>query len=99
MQVVKCAPFGVSTTPLDHHPAEQQPLDRGVDGEAGGVDDLLARDVGPVGGHAEQVVEVGVRAEVRRVAVLVGAVEVDQRDVEARGRVRRPAPRRRRTGW
>ena len=28
---------------VDHHPAEQEPLDRGVDRQAGGVDHLLAR--------------------------------------------------------
>ena len=71
--------------PLDHHPADQQALDGGVDGQACGVDDLLAAEVGALGGHAEQVVEVGVRTEVRRVAVHVRPVQVNQRDVEVEG--------------
>ena len=44
--------------------------------------DPLARHVGAVGGHREQVVEVPVGTEVLRVASRVGAVCVQQRDVE-----------------
>ncbi len=65
-----------------HRAVEQHRLDRGVDGHAGGVDDLLGRDVGLRRGHAEQVVEVRVGSEVLRVAPLVGAVHVHQRDVQ-----------------
>ena len=70
---------------VDHHPADEQPLHGGVDGQSRGVDDLLAGEEGAVGGHAEEVVEVRVGAEVRRVAVAVGTVEVHQRDVEPEG--------------
>src|SRR3546814_20376445 len=55
---------------------------RGVDGETRRVHDLRGGDEDPVGSHCEQVVEVWVRTEVARVAVLVGAVHVDQRHVQ-----------------
>src|SRR6266849_1951862 len=48
----------------DHHPAlDPQRLQRRRGGQFGCRDDLLAGQVRPVGGHAEQVVEVRVRAE------------------------------------
>ena len=99
---MKCAPLGVSTTPLTIIRLSSSRW-TGVSTVSPAVShDLLDGQVGLVGGHGEQVVEVRVRAEVRRVAVHVGAVEVHQGDVEVqrwdRDQLLSTAPRRRRTG-
>ena len=62
-----------------------------------GRDDALARHEAPLRGPAEEIVEVRIRPEVLRVAALVRAVHVDQRDVERGAPAPRRAPRRPRT--
>ena len=48
-----------------------------------GRHDLLARDEAALRGSAEQIVEVGIGAEVLRVAARIRAIHVHERDVEA----------------
>ena len=50
--------------------------------EVVGVDDPLDRHEAARRGHAHEIVEVGIDAEVLAGAALVAAVHVDQRDVE-----------------
>lgn len=68
---------------IDHHPVDQECLGwHGRDKLIGGHHPF-DREVAAVGGHQEQVVEVGVDAGVGGVAVSVAEVEVDERGVEA----------------
>jgi hypothetical protein len=63
-------------------------VDRAELGEVARLDELLAAHEAALGGHAEEVVEVRVGAEELAVAARVGAVHVDQRDVERQRRHR-----------
>ena len=98
VQVVKCAPLGVSTTPATIVRLSSIVWIGGVDGQPGGVDDLLGRHVGLLARPCRT----GRRSRGRgrgtarcRTGRRGSCAPARRR---ARARVRRPAPRRRRTG-
>jgi hypothetical protein len=71
---------------VDHHPIDQQCLWRNGVHQFLGRYHLLDGEQTTVGGHQEQVVEVGIDAGVGGVAVFVSDVEVDEGGVEAQRR-------------
>src|SRR5690554_380110 len=73
---------------LDHHAINDDRLKRRVLEEILGRDDLLGADERTIGRHAEEIIKIGIGPERLRVPRLIGAVHMDERDVEAKRRHR-----------
>ena len=67
---------------VGHHAVDAQALDRSLLQEVVRGDEALAGQEPTAGGHAEQVVEIGVGPEELPVPTCVGAVHVHERHVE-----------------
>ena len=86
--MVKWAPPGASTTRVDHHPVDQQRLRRHRFDQFVGGDDPLHRQEALLGGHQEQIVEVGVDAGVGGIALRVTEIEMHERGIQVQRRHR-----------